>query len=1457
MRNKFTFLFAVMIIVLQFAVSVSKVTAVTAYPNPTQYKQPDGSTLTIQLQGDEFVHWATTVDGYTIMTNASGTYEYAKTDNDGYMVYSGIQANNPEVRSVIEINFLNTIKPGIFFSDKQFQEIKDKCPIKPKYGEKIGGFPTTGTRNLIMILANFSNTTTTYTQAQFNNYMNQANYNGTGSFKDFFFEASYGQLTVNTTVTTWVTVPNTHDYYGPQARWGEFAYAACVAANPIVNYALYDNDANGIVDGVAIIHQGRGQEESGSITDIWSHSWDLASAGYTVAQRTMDGVVLYAYTTQPERNATGMGTIGVMCHEFGHNLGSPDFYDTNGSTGGSYTGTGYWDLMASGSWNGVSGTKPAHPNPYIKCYIYSWATPTVLSAAQTVTMNNSTQNSTYFFRYNTTTANEYFLCENKQQTGFDVGVPYHGLLIYHVDGSYIASHTNSNDINTGSHQGLYPVCANAAGNPPTVYGSINSSGCPFPGSGARTTFTDATTPHSHSWAGANTNYPIHTIAENAGVITFCFINCCTLPAQPSAITGAATPCQGTPQNYSVTNVVGVTYNWTFPAGWTQTAGGTTNAITVTVGAGAGSITCTPSNACGAGTARTLAVTPTTVPAQPSTITGSATPCQGSSQNYSVTNVAGVTYTWTFPAGWTQTGGGTTNAITVTVGAGAGNITCTPSNACGNGTARTLAVTLTNVPAQPSTITGSATPCQTSSQNYSVTNVVGVTYTWTFPTGWTQTGGGTTNAITVTVGTGVGNITVTPSNTCGNGTARTLAVTPSLVPAQPSAITGAATPCQGTSQNYSVTNVAGVTYTWTCPAGWTQTGGGTTNAITVTVGAGTGNITCTPSNACGNGTAQTLAVSPTTIPAQPNTITGSAAPCQGSSQNYNVTNVAGVTYTWTFPAGWTQTAGGTTNAITVTVGAGTGNITCTPSNACGNGTARTLAVTPVTAPAQPSAITGSATPCQTTSQNYSVTNVAGVTYTWTFPAGWTQTGGGTTNAITVTVGATAGNITCTPSNACGNGTARTLAVTPSLIPAQPSAITGGTTPCQGSSQNYSVTNVAGVTYTWTFPAGWTQTGGGTTNAITVTVGAGAGNITCTPSNACGNGTAQTLAVTPSLVPAQPSAITGSTAPCQGSSQNYSVTNVAGVTYTWTLPAGWTQTGGGNTNAITVTVGASAGNISCTPSNACGNGIAQTLAVAPATAPSQPSTITGSATPCEGSSQNYSVTNVAGVTYTWTFPAGWTQTGGGTTNAITVTVGAGAGNITCTPSNACGNGTAQTLAVTPSTVPAQPSVITGNATPYYGTSENYSVTNVTGVTYTWTFPTGWVQTGGGNTNAVTVTVGSGSGNITCTPSNTCGNGTPRTLAVTVYGVGIKELGSGKSINIKPNPTEGIISINFKGYSGDIKIIINNAQGGLISSETISAQTESFVKTIDISKYPNGIYYMKFVNNGKTFVEKIVKQ
>ncbi len=82
-----------------------------------------------------------------------------------------------------------------------------------------------------------------------------------------------------------------------------------------------------------------------------------------------------------------------------------------------------------------------------------------------------------------------------------------------------------------------------------------------------------------------------------------------------------------------------------------------------------------------------------------------------------------------------------------------------------------------------------------------------------------------------------------------------------------------------------------------------------------------------------------------------------------------------------------------------------------------------------------------------------------------------------------------------------------------------------------------------------------------------------------------------------LPEQPSVIVGETVPSVGTTGTYSVTEVSDVNYAWTVPADWTIDSGQGTQSITVTVGEDSGDISVTPSNDCGNGIARTLSVNP--------------------------------------------------------------------------------------------------------------------------------------------------------------------------------------------------------------------------------------------------------------------
>ena len=552
-----------------------------------------------------------------------------------------------------------------------------------------------------------------------------------------------------------------------------------------------------------------------------------------------------------------------------------------------------------------------------------------------------------------------------------------------------------------------------------------------------------------------------------------------------------------------------------------------------------------------------------------------------------------------------------------------------------------------------------------------------------PAGQLTAGAGTTS-ITVTTGAAGqnGNITVTAGNTCGTSAPQTLAVTVIAAPATPGAITGTAAQCAAlTGQTYTIGSVAGATtYTWTVPAGWSITAGAGTTSITVTTGAAgqNGNITVTAGNSCGTSAAQSLAVTEVSTPATPGAITGTADQCPAlTGQTYTIGSVAGATtYTWTVPAGWTITGGAGTNSITVTTGAAgqNGNITVTAGNTCGTSAAQSLAVTVVSTPATPGAITGTADQCAAlTGQTYTIGSVAGATtYTWNVPAGWTITAGAGTTSITVTTGGAGqnGNITVTAGNSCGTSAAQSLAVTVVSTPATPGAITGTAAQCAAlTGQTYTIGSVAdATTYTWTVPAGWSITAGAGTTSITVTTGAAGqnGNITVTAGNSCGTSAAQSLAVTVVSTPATPGAITGTADQCPAlTGQTYTIGSVAdATTYTWTVPAGWSITGGAGTASITVTTGAAGqnGNITVTAGNSCGTSAAQSLAVTVVSTPATPGAITGTADQCAAlTGQTYTIGSVAGATtYTWTVPAGWSITAGAGTTSITVTTGAAGQN-----------------------------------------------------------------------------------------------------------------------------------------------------------------------------------------------------
>ncbi|MEN6351962.1 MAG: hypothetical protein ABFD02_00770, partial [Bacteroidales bacterium] len=342
-----------------------------------------------------------------------------------------------------------------------------------------------------------------------------------------------------------------------------------------------------------------------------------------------------------------------------------------------------------------------------------------------------------------------------------------------------------------------------------------------------------------------------------------------------------------------------------------------------------------------------------------------------------------------------------------------------------------------------------------------------------------------------------------------------------------------------------------------------------------------------------------------------------------------------------------------------------------------------------------------------------------------------------------------------------------------LPAAAGPISGPTSVCNGqTSVTYYVPVIAEATsYIWTLPAGCT--GSSSTQTINVDFGTTAvsGNISVKGHNVNGDGVSSSLAVTVNTVPAAAGTITGLTTVCQGqTSVTYTVPAIGNATsYTWTLPTG--ASGTSTTNSITVNFGTSAvsGNVTVKGTNSCDDGTSSSLAVTVNPLPAAAGTITGLTTVCQGqTSVTYTVPAITNATsYIWTLPSG--ASGTSTTNSITVNFGTSAvsGNVTVKGTNSCDDGTSSSLAVTVNPLPAAAGTITGLTTVCQGqTSVTYTVPAIGNATsYTWTLPSG--ASGTSTTNSITVNFGTSavSGNVTVKGTNSCGNGTSFSLAVTV--------------------------------------------------------------------------------------------
>ena len=290
---------------------------------------------------------------------------------------------------------------------------------------------------------------------------------------------------------------------------------------------------------------------------------------------------------------------------------------------------------------------------------------------------------------------------------------------------------------------------------------------------------------------------------------------------------------------------------------------------------------------------------------------------------------------------------------------------------------------------------------------------------------------------------------------------------------------------------------------------------------------------TDANTCSNSSAQQTRVANCAVPRTPGAITtvgGTSTVCPGDTKSYSIVAVTGaLSYTWTPPTGGTITAGQGTTQITIVYNqsfTASSPLKVVSNNNCGFSTARSLTIAKG-ALTVPSVITGAIAGVRNQSGvPYSVVNVAGKTYDWTFttPNSATVSSGNGTNSITADFDQffTTGALKVTATNGCGTSLPRSLTI--KAGPATPSGITGATAVCAGQTGvAYSTPAIpSAISYTWVAPTGCHISDGVTTstgrtlttssNSVTVNFGSTAGNLTVKATNSCGAGAAKALAIT---------------------------------------------------------------------------------------------------------------------------------------------------------------------------------------------------------------------------------------------------------------------------------------------------------------------------------------------------------
>ncbi len=543
------------------------------WPYPITVSQPDGTQLTVRINGDADFNWVSTLDGVVLKQVGNGYY-IANIDTNGMLSSSGTLAHDADKRSSAEKSLCKKQDVKAFLTVNTRPE---RLAATRGFGGKgsTSFFPHTGSPRAIVLLVQFANRPfKVQPRKAFNQYLNSmadkhqdfgnAENRNTGSVKRYFSDMSGGKFKPQFDLYGPITMPKNAAYYGEGSssmeKYRELVSEACTMMDDSLDFSKYDADKDGNVDLVYIIYAGYGESVSSIDSTLWPKAFvcgtDIKKDGKYVRlagiSNELNGHPDVHYSSTSGLLING---VGLFCHEFSHCMGLPDFYPTvspqwttaNGKQDfDAYDNQGMeeWDVMDNGIYlyNGYS------PTAYTawEREKMGWLTIETLTREGKVELKSIDQGGKAYRIKNdkNTNGNEYYIVENIQAKGWNYKLPASGMMVSHVEyvpWAFSVFHGGDNSVNNiKKHPRMTIVPAD--GYLPSSYRKVSDNsnltapymkkkqydeqlaGDLYPGKNNINRLTDAQNMVNYApWTGGMLNKPIYNIALKNGIVTFDFL----------------------------------------------------------------------------------------------------------------------------------------------------------------------------------------------------------------------------------------------------------------------------------------------------------------------------------------------------------------------------------------------------------------------------------------------------------------------------------------------------------------------------------------------------------------------------------------------------------------------------------------------------------------------------------------------------------------------------------------------------------------------------------------------------------------------------------------------------------------------------------------------------------------------------------------------------------------------